>query len=86
MIRGHERVVEGFRKNYDDPEGALLTVFSAGGRTNADLPAKSTYREVTPMALSIHWSQGTSTVTPLLLDYARYNRPEYNAFFRSKAG
>jgi hypothetical protein len=67
---------------YDDPEGKLLTVFSAGGATNEDLPEKSTYREVTPMALTMRFKDGVTTLTPLLLDYARYNDPEHNSFFK----
>ena len=31
MVRGHERIVEGFRKIYDDPESVLVSLFSAGG-------------------------------------------------------
>lgn len=84
MIRGHERVVEGFRKTYDDEEAKLLSLFSAGGKDNEDLPAKSNYREVTPMALTIRYEDGLSKLTPFVIDYARYNNPEYNAFFRNR--
>jgi hypothetical protein len=82
LIRGHERIIEGFRRSYDDPEAALLSLFSAGGATNEDLPATSNYREVTPMALTIKHEKGISELNPFLIDYARYNNPEYNAFFR----
>ena len=82
MIRGHERVVEGFRKIYDDPDATLLSLFSAGGKTNDDLPPTSNYREVTPMALTIRHEDGVSQLTPFVIDYARYNDPKYNAFFR----
>ena len=85
LIRGHERVVEGFRAIYDDPDGQLLSVFSAGGKTNSDLPLSSNYREVTPMALTIRHKDGSSQLTPFLLDYERYNDPEHNAFFRDLA-
>ncbi len=81
MIRGHERVVDGFKKSYDDPEGTLVTLFSAGGETNADLPAASNYREVTPMALSLTHQNGVTTLTPFRIDYARYNEAKLNAFF-----
>src|SRR5262249_6680413 len=47
MIRGHERVVEGLRTVYADVDATLLTLFSAGGATNDDLPPQSNYREVT---------------------------------------
>lgn len=81
LIRGHERIVEGFRPVYDDPDGTLLSLFSAGGATNDDLPPTSNYREVTPMALTIKHTDGVSELTPFLIDYARYNDPRYNAFF-----
>jgi hypothetical protein len=82
MVRGHERVREGFKRTYDGDEGTLLTLFSAGGKTNSDLPDKSSYREVSPMALSVKYRDGLSTFTPFLIDYARYNDPALNAFFR----
>ena len=66
--------------------GVLFTLFSAGGTTNNDLPPDSTYREVSPIALSIRHRDGVSTIAPMLLDYARYNDPQYNAFFRQKVG
>ena len=84
MIRGHERVVEGFRKVYDDADGVLLSLFSAGGADNHDLPASSNYREVTPMALTIRHKDGVSRLTPFVLDYERYNDPANNAFFRER--
>jgi hypothetical protein len=84
LIRGHERVVEGFRKIYDDPDATLLSLFSAGGKTNDDLPPTSNYREVTPMALTIRHKDGISHLTPFVIDYARYNDPRYNAFFREQ--
>ncbi len=83
MVRGHERVREGFKRNYDGEEGHLATLFSCGGKTNKDLPPKSNYREVTPMALNIQYANGTSTVTPFEIDYASYNDPDLNAFFKS---
>ena len=82
LIRGHERVVEGFKMVYDDPEATLISLFSAGGRTNDDLPFASNYREVAPMALTIRHENGVSELTPFLIDYARFNDPEFNAFFK----
>ncbi|WP_437315761.1 metallophosphoesterase family protein [Sorangium sp. So ce385] len=84
LIRGHERIQEGFRVVYDDPDGVLLTLFSAGGRTNDDLPLTSNYREVTPMALTIRYKGGVSQLTPFVIEYERYNDPKYNAFFREQ--
>ena len=83
MVRGHEKVVEGFRCVYDDPGATLINVFSAGGRHNRDLPENSSYRDVTPMALSITHRDGVSELTPFAIDYERYNDPAYNAFFRT---
>jgi hypothetical protein len=85
MIRGHERVVQGFKQVYDDPDAMLFSLFSAGGRDNADLPADSNYREVTPMALTIRYKNGAAQYSPFVIDYARYNRPEHNAFVAAAA-
>jgi len=84
LIRGHERLVEGFRKIYDDSDGTLLSLFSAGGEKNDDLPESSNYREVTPMALTIRHHDGISELTPFPIDYERYNDPRYNAFFKER--
>ncbi|XXX75472.1 metallophosphoesterase family protein [Sorangium sp. So ce134] len=84
LIRGHERIPEGFRVVYDDADGVLLTLFSAGGKTNDDLPKASNYREVTPMALTIRYKGGVSQLTPFVIEYERYNDPKYNAFFRDQ--
>ncbi len=81
MVRGHERVVEGFRQIYDQPDARLLSLFSAGGRTNDDLPPTSSYRAVTPMALTIRHRDGVSEITPFVIEYERYNDPRYNRFF-----
>jgi tellurite resistance protein len=83
MVRGHEKVVEGFRCVYDEPGSTLINVFSAGGRHNRDLPENSSYRDVVPMALSIKHRDGVSELTPFAIDYERYNDPAYNAFFRT---
>ena len=88
MVRGHEKVLSGFHTSYDDDDHArLFTLFSAGGKDNGDLPSESTYRDVTPMALTIT-GEGSGTtgdgvhVTPWAPDWASYNDPERNAFFR----
>jgi uncharacterized tellurite resistance protein B-like protein len=83
MIRGHERVVEGLKTNYGDADAALLTLFSAGGERNRDLPETSNYREVKPAALIIKHRDGVSYVSPFQIDWERYNQPEVNGFFRS---
>ena len=83
MVRGHEKIIDGFASVY--PLGAmpLLNLFSAGGMQNEDLPANSSYREVTPMAMTIAIKDGVSKVTPWEIDYQRYNDPSKNAFFAS---
>jgi hypothetical protein len=82
LIRGHEKVEEGFRRTYDDPEQLLITLFSSGGHNNDDLPKDSGYRNVTPMAMTIKHKDGQSEIIPWKVDYERYNDPEKNAFFK----
>ena len=83
LIRGHEKVTEGFERVYDDDAGLLITVFSAGGADNRDLPEQSSYRGVTPMALSITRSaEGETSITPFEIEWAAYNDPERNAFHK----
>ena len=53
LIRGHEKINEGFQATVRDSHSRLFTLFSAGGKTNNDLPANSSYRSVTPMALTL---------------------------------
>jgi hypothetical protein len=84
LVRGHEKVVEGFAMPYDDDHARLITVFSAGGRDNGDLPEDSSYRDVTPMALTIlhEGADAGAQITPWAPDWASYNDPERNAFFK----
>jgi hypothetical protein len=84
LIRGHERIKEGFRTIYDDPEARLLNLFSAGGAENKDLPPESNYREVEPMALQIKFKDGISQIMPFAIDWASFNDPEVNAFFKAQ--
>ena len=83
LIRGHEKVNEGFTRVYDDPNLLLVTLFSSGGADNDDLPANSSYRQVTPMALTVIHKDGQSTLTPWPIEYKKYNDPEHNGFFQS---
>ncbi|HEY4242310.1 MAG TPA: metallophosphoesterase family protein [Kofleriaceae bacterium] len=84
MLRGHEKVDAGFRAMYGDSgEASLVTLFSAGGADNDDLPPESSYRTVTPMAATIRLEGGTAQVTPWLIDYKRFNDPKRNRFFAS---
>ncbi|MEX1362212.1 MAG: metallophosphoesterase [Nannocystaceae bacterium] len=83
MVRGHEKVNAGFRDMYPRDDIRLLTVFSAGGVENDDVPEDSNYRDVRPMALTIARKDGETTVTPWAIDYRSYQRPELNRFFAS---
>jgi hypothetical protein len=85
MIRGHERIASGFIKNYDEGDLLLVTLFSAGGPGNADVPPTSSYRSVTPMAATIRRAGpgAQPTLTPWPIDYMRFNAPERNAFYRT---
>jgi hypothetical protein len=84
LVRGHEKVDEGFRRVYDDENQLLITLFSAGGSDNKDLPADSSYRSVTPMAMTVKYKDGKSEIIPWPIDYARYNSAETNKFFESR--
>jgi hypothetical protein len=83
MVRGHEKIEEGFLQIYDEPDTELLNVFSAGGADNNDLPPTSSYRRVTPMALTVRWRRGEISSAPWAIDWRTYQSPERNAFFRS---
>jgi hypothetical protein len=83
MVRGHEKVNAGIERVYAGEGETLFTLFSAGGTDNDDLPKESSYRAVTPMALTIKRSAaGETTFTPWAPDYKAYNDPSRNAFFR----
>jgi hypothetical protein len=84
MVRGHEKIDEGFKDLYPGNPIALLNLFSAGGADNDDLPQTSSYRTVTPMACTIAVEDGVAKVTPWVIDYARYNDPIRNRFYASK--
>ncbi len=83
IIRGHEKVNDGFQQIYNEDGLTLCTLFSAGGIDNDDLPLNSSYRQVTPKALSMRVEQGETTLTPWNINYETYNDPEHNAFFRN---
>lgn len=82
MVRGHEKFDEGFRPMYGD-NASLISLFSAGGADNNDLPEDSSYRSVTPMAATIRLENGTAQVTPWAIDYKKFNDPTRNRFFAS---
>lgn len=84
MIRGHEQIDRGFDVFFDLGDRLLLTLFSAGGEHNADLPADSSYRAVTPMALSLQYGHGTPTATPWPIHYAPFNYEPHNGLYRAQ--
>ncbi len=81
LIRGHEKVNEGYRCEYDDEHQRLITLFSAGGEDCSDLPADSSYRLVTPMALKLGWDAGVSEISPFLIEYRQFTDATHNRFF-----
>ncbi len=85
LVRGHEKVDEGFRRVYDDESQLLISLFSAGGADNHDLPPESSYKSVTPMAMTLHYKDGQSQIVPWKIDYASYNDPERNRFYQAPA-
>lgn len=85
MCRGHEKINAGFRDMYPKDDLRLLTVFSAGGVANDDIPEDSNYRDVRPMAVTISHTGGETTITPWAIDYRSYQNPDLNAFFRADA-
>ena len=83
LVRGHEKFNAGFRDHYPRDDIRLLTVFSAGGVANEDLPEDSNYRDVRPMALTISRTGSETKVTPWAIDYRSYQDPGRNAFFQA---
>jgi len=83
LVRGHEKIKEGFASVYPEDMPALINLFSAGGATNNDLPENSSYREVTPMALTLSISDGQTKATPWEINWELFNDPDRNAFFKS---
>ncbi|MCA9678804.1 MAG: metallophosphoesterase [Myxococcales bacterium] len=81
MVRGHEKIDEGFKDVYPDNPILLLNLFSAGGSDNDDLPETSSYRTVTPMAMTINVEDGVASCTPWAIDYKPFNHPARNKFF-----
>ena len=78
------KVIDGFDKTYDDENVTLITLFSAGGANNGDLPETSSYRKVTPKAMTLAIAaDGESTIEPWNIDYETFNDPAHNAFFKA---
>lgn len=84
LVRGHEKISEGFKEVYPESDLHLLNLFSAGGADNGDLPEDSSYRSVTPMAMTVTIDGDKNHVTPWRIDYQSFNHPERNRFFATK--
>jgi hypothetical protein len=82
LVRGHEKIDRGFEVFYNLGEHMLLNLFSAGGSDNADLPIDSSYREITPMALSFQLGPGRGIAMPWQLSYQPFNYAPHNGLYR----
>jgi len=84
MIRGHEQVDGGFTTVFKlGGEQRLYTLFSCGGQNNTDLPTESRYRNVMPMALTIHAEPGgSSTAVPWPITYEPFTTAKHNGLYR----
>ncbi len=85
LVRGHEKIDEGFRRVYDDEGQLLISLFSSGGADNDDLPSESSYRSVTPMAMTLQWQDGQAEISPWPINYKLYNAPQRNGFYSTEA-
>jgi hypothetical protein len=66
-------------------EHMLLNLFSSGGASNSDLPIDSSYRNVTPMALTMQsMVGGRLTATPWPLRYEPFNHEPHNGLYRQQ--
>jgi len=84
IIRGHEKIEQGFEQKFEDSHVQLITLFSAGGEDNDDLPENSNYRRVRPMAMTIRHEgglDGTTEIDAWPIDYEPYNEAQFNAFY-----
>jgi hypothetical protein len=84
MIRGHEKIDAGFELTYDLGDLMLINLFSAGGWDNRDLPLDSSYRKVTPMALTLRHGYGAPLAIPWPLHYQPFNFDTHNGFHRER--
>ena len=82
LIRGHEAIERGFDITYDLGDRLLLTLFSAGGADNLDLPADCPYRKVWPMALSVIQDASGLRAIPWPIEYQAFNYPVRNGLYR----
>ena len=69
---------------YDLGEHMLLNLFSSGGADNADLPIDSSYRTITPMAVTFQASAGRAIAMPWQLAYQPFNYAPHNGLYREQ--
>jgi hypothetical protein len=84
MIRGHEKIDAGFEVTYDFGDLMLINLFSAGGFDNRDLPPDSSYRKVTPMAMTLRYGHGAPLAIPWPIYYQPFNFDVHNGFHRER--
>jgi hypothetical protein len=82
MIRGHERFDVGFVPFFELGDVSLLSLFSAGGALNPDLPANSGYRRTTPMAATVRFQGGEQALVPWPIDWESCAYTVRNGFLR----
>ena len=82
MIRGHEQIDAGFDVIYALGDCQLLNLFSAGGQHNRDLPVDSSYRKVTPMALTVVKDDAGLRAVPWPIHYQPFNYDVHNGLYR----
>lgn len=82
IVRGHEKVLGGFDHTYDEDSVQLFTLFSCGGASNDDLPQRSGFRKIIPMAISMTIKGKDVSLSPWKIDYKPYNDSDKNAFFK----
>ena len=80
LIRGHEQTDAGFATVFDGAH-RLHTLFSAGGADNADLPAESRYRNVTPKGLLVRSEASSLVGTPFDIEWRAFNQPANNGLY-----
>ncbi len=84
MIRGHEKIDQGFETVFDLGDRLLLNLFSAGGHDNRDLPEGASYRSVVPMALTVLHGHGPVQAIPWPIHYQPFNYETHNGLHRSQ--
>ncbi len=82
IIRGHEKVLDGFDHTYNEDNVQMFTLFSCGGKDNDDFPENSGFRKIVPMAISLKVKGRDVELEPWAIDYKPYNSADLNAFFK----